>query len=141
MMRLYRCRWQIAIAIKRWKSILSVDALRAKATSPLAEGWLHGKLLYALMLERRMRRRLGDRWSQLDHERVATWWRVWGMLKEEITPLITGALCWKEDAWEVCLKVLAERPRWRKLPQLPPEVLAVFYRCDASQQAGMPLAA
>jgi hypothetical protein len=140
-MRLYRCRWQIEIAIKRWKSILSVDALRAKATSPLAEVWLHGKLLYALMLERRMRRRLGDHWSQLDHERVATWWRVWGMLKEEITPMITGSLFWKEDAWEVCLKVLAERPRRRKLQQLPPEVIAVFYRCDASQQAGMPLAA
>ena len=88
-MRLYRCRWQIEIAIKRWKSLLSVDALRAKATSPLAEVWLHGKLLYAVMLERRMRRRLGDHWSQWDHERVATWWRVWGMLEEEMTPLIT----------------------------------------------------
>lgn len=140
-MRLYRCRWQIEIAIKRWKSILSVDALRAKATSPLAEVWLHGKLLYALMLERRMRRRLGDHWSQLDHERVATWWRVWGMLREEITPLITGSLFWKEEAWEGCLKVLAERPRRRKLQQLPSEVIAVFYRCDARQQAGMLLAA
>jgi hypothetical protein len=140
-MRLYRCRWQIEIAIKRWKSILSVDALRAKATSPLAEVWLHGKLLYALMLERRMRRRLGDHWSPLDHERVATWWRVWGMLREEITPLITGSLFWKEEAWESCLKVLAERPRRRKLQQLPPEVIAVFYRGDAGQQVGMPLAA
>ena len=41
-MRRYRCRWQIAIALKRWKSILSVEALRAKATSPLAAVWLHG---------------------------------------------------------------------------------------------------
>ena len=140
-MRLYRCRWQIEIAIKRWKSILSVDALRAKARSPLAAVWLHGKLLYALLLERRMRRRVGDHWSQLDHERVATGWRVWGMLQEELTPLITGSLFWKQEAWEVCLKVLAERPRRRKLQQLPPEVIAVFYRCDARQQAGMPLAA
>ena len=44
-MALYRCRWQVEIAIKRWKSVLDVDALRAKATSPLAEVWLHGKLL------------------------------------------------------------------------------------------------
>jgi hypothetical protein len=80
-MALYRCRWQVEIAIKRWKSVLDVDALRAKATSPLAEVWLHGKLLYALMLERRMRRQLGDSWGRLDHERVGTWWRVWGMLK------------------------------------------------------------
>ena len=35
-MALYRCRWQVEIAIKRWKSVLDVDALRAKANSPLA---------------------------------------------------------------------------------------------------------
>src|SRR5215831_10891359 len=71
-MALYRCRWQVEIAIKRWKSVLDVDALRAKAHSPLAEVWLHGKLLYALMLERRMRRQLGDSWGRLDQERVGT---------------------------------------------------------------------
>ena len=113
-MALYRCRWQVELAIKRWKSVLDVDALRAKATSPLAEVWLHGKLLYALMLERRMRRQLGDRWGWLDQERLGTWWRVWGMLKDEIAPRITGALFWKADAWAVCLKVLVERPRRRK---------------------------
>ncbi len=58
-MKIYRCRWQIELAIKRWKSVLDVDALRARKGSPLANVWLHGKLLYALMLERRMRRKLG----------------------------------------------------------------------------------
>ncbi len=43
-MALYRCRWHVEIAIKRWKSVLDVDALRAKATSPLAEVWRPGKL-------------------------------------------------------------------------------------------------
>ena len=140
-MALYRCRWQVEIAIKRWKSVLDVDALRAKATSPLAEVWLHGKLLYALMLERRMRRQLGDSWGRLDHERVGTWWRVWGMLKDELAPRITGALFWKEDAWAACLKVLAERPRRRKLQQLPPAALDVLYHRDASKQEGVPIAA
>jgi hypothetical protein len=140
-MGLYRCRWQVEIAIKRWKSVLDVDALRAKAASPLAEVWLHGKLLYALMLERRMRRRLGDSWGRLDQERVGTWWRIWGMLKDEIAPMITGALFWKDTAWEACLKVLVERPRRRKLQQLPPEVINVLYRCDASQQEEPPVAA
>jgi hypothetical protein len=140
-MALYRCRWQVEIAIKRWKSVLDVDALRAKANSPLAKVWLHGKLLYALMLERRMRRQLGDSWGRLDHERIGTWWRVWGMLKDELAPMITGALFWKEDAWAACLKVLVERPRRRQLQQLPPEALAVLYRCEASQQEGMPMAA
>jgi len=44
-MALSRCRWQVESAIKRWKSVLDVDALRAKATSPLAEVGLHGTLL------------------------------------------------------------------------------------------------
>lgn len=140
-MALYRCRWQVELAIKRWKSVLDVDALRAKATSPLAEVWLHGKLLYALMLERRMRRQLGDSWGRLDRERIGTWWRVWGMLKDEIAPMITGAFFWNEDAWAACLKVLVERPRRRTLQRLPPEALAVFYRCEASTQEGMPIAA
>lgn len=140
-MALYRCRWQVEIAIKRWKSVLDVDALRAKAHSPLAAVWLHGKLLYALMLERRMRRQLGDRWGRLDQERVGTWWRVWGMLKAEIAPMITGAVFWKEDAWAACLKVLMERPRRRTLQQLPPAALDVLYRCNASQQEGEPIAA
>jgi hypothetical protein len=140
-MALYRCRWQVEIAIQRWKSVLDVDALRAKANSPLAEVWLHGKLLYALMLERRMRRQLGDSWGRLHHERVCTWWRVWGMLKDEIAPMITGALFWQQDAWAACLKVLAERPRRRKLQQLPPAAIDVLYCCDASEQEDKPIAA
>jgi hypothetical protein len=140
-MALYRCRWQVEIAIKRWKSVLDVDALRAKAASPLAAVWLHGKLLYALMLERRMRRQLGDRWGRLDHERLGTWWRVWGMLKDEMAPMITGALFWQEDAWVACLKVLAERPRRRKLQRLPPAALDILYQCDASKQEGISIAA
>ncbi len=134
--RLYRCRWQVEIAIKRWKSVLDVDALRAKRPPPLAEVWLHGKLLYALMLERRMRRQLGDSWGRLDPQRVGTWWRVWGMLKDEIGPIITGALFWKEDAWAACLKVLVERPRRRTLQRLPPEALDVFNRCEARKTRG-----
>ena len=70
-----------------------------------------GNLLYALMLERRMRRQLGTAGVGWIAQRVGTWWRVWGMLKDEIGPMITGALFWKEDAWAACLKVLVERPR------------------------------
>lgn len=93
--------------------MLDVDAWRATANSPLAEGWLHGKLLSALLLERRLRRQLGDRWGRLEHERLGPWWRVWGMLKAERAPMMTGALFWKEDAWAACWKGLAERPRRR----------------------------
>jgi Transposase DDE domain len=140
-MALYRCRWQVELAIKRWKSVLDVDALRAKARSPLAEVWLHGKLLYALLLERRMRRQLGDSWGRLDQERMVTWWRVWGMLKDEIAPMVTGSIFWQDEAWAACLKVLAERPRRRKLQQVPPEAVAVLYPRDARQEEGRPIAA
>jgi hypothetical protein len=140
-MTLYRLRWQIELAIKRWKSVLDVDALRAKARSPLAEVWLHGKLLYAMLLERRMRRKLGDSWGRLDQERVLTWWRVWGMLKDEIAPMVTGALFWKAEAWAACLNVLAERPRRRHLHQLSPEAVAVLYHRDEPQPANQPMAA
>lgn len=138
---LYRCRWQVELAIKRWKSVLDVDALRAKAGSPLALLWLHGKLLYALMLERRMRRTLGGDWGRLDQERAGTWWRVWEMLKEAIAPRITGALFWPEAAWTTCLQMIAERPRRRKLQQLPPAALPLLSRCAHRQHDKLPLAA
>ena len=140
-MALYRLRWQVELAIKRWKSVLDVDALRAKAGSPLAEVWLHGKLLYALLLERRMRRKLGDSWGRLDQTRRVTWWRIWGLLKDEIAPMVTGALFWKDEAWAACLNVLAERPRRRTLQQLPPEAVAVLYHSDEPQQESQPIAA
>lgn len=140
-MNIYRCRWQIEIAIKRWKSILDVDALRAKVGGPLASVWLHGKLLYALMLERRMRRKLGGSWSRLDGERSGTWWRLWGLLKDEIMPMVTGVYFWKKEAWKACLKVLTERSRRRKLQQLPAEAIAALYRFDESTQDSMPIAA
>jgi hypothetical protein len=112
-MALSRCRWHVESAIQRWQRVRDVDALRAKANSPLAEGWLHGTWRYALRLERRMRRQRGDSWGRLERERVGTWWRVWGMRKDERAPRITGALFGKEDAWAACLKVLVERPRRR----------------------------
>lgn len=119
---LYRLRWQVELAIKRWKSLLDVDALRARYGSPLAELWLHGKLLYALLVERRMRRLLGDDWGRLDRERTATWWRPWKLLHQSLVPRLTGALSWPEQRWELSLEVLAERPRKRKLQRLPEEL-------------------
>jgi Transposase DDE domain len=118
----YRLRWQIEVAIKRWKSVLDADLLRARYGSPLADVWLHGKLLYALLLDRRLRRTLGDDWSRLDGERLATWWRPWKLLQDEVTPRITGAQSWPHRLWPACLQVLVERPRRRTLQRLPLEV-------------------
>ena len=38
-------RWQVELAIKRLKSLLNIDQLRAKKNSALADLYLHGKLL------------------------------------------------------------------------------------------------
>jgi hypothetical protein len=99
------------------------------------------QLLYAVLLERRMQRHLGARGDRLDQERGVTRWRVWGLLKDEIAPMVTGALFWKDEAWETCLKVLAERPRRRQLQQLPPEAVAVLYANDNGQEQDRPIAA
>ena len=128
---LYRLRWQVEVALKRWKSLLDVGQLRAREGSPLAELWLHGKLLYALMLEKRLRRKLGDRWGRLDQQRIATWWRPWKLLRDEIAPLIAPVLFWSEPVWRSCLKVLAERPRERKLQRLSDKVLQLLERLPA----------
>ena len=106
----YRCRWPVARARKRWQRGLDVDARRAKAQRPLAAVERHGQLRDALRRERRPRR---DPWSRLDHQRLATGWRLWGMRTDASAPMRTGALFWKEAAWEACLQVVAARPRRR----------------------------
>jgi hypothetical protein len=47
---LYRLRWQVELVFKRLKSILDLDQLRAKGPE-LAQAYLLGKLLAALMLD------------------------------------------------------------------------------------------
>jgi hypothetical protein len=131
---LYRVRWQVEIAIKRWKSVLDVGKLRAKEGSPLAEVWLLGKLLYALLVERRARRRLGADWSCLDRERRGTFWRVWKLSQDEVSVHILGVAAWREEGWEACMKVLMERPRRRTLQRLPDEVIDMYHGLPTSDQ-------
>ena len=118
----YRVRWQIEVAIKRWNSMLDVDLLRARYGSPLADVWLHGKLLYALLLDRRLRRTLGDGWQRLDEARLTTWWHPWKQLRDELMPRITGVQSWQPQQWLACWQALVERPRRRTLQRLPHEV-------------------
>jgi IS4 transposase len=47
---LYRLRWQVELAFKRLKSLLHMDALRAKDPD-LARAWLYAHLLFALLVE------------------------------------------------------------------------------------------
>lgn len=115
----YRLRWQVELVIKRWKSLLDLDQLRARRDSPLATLWLHGKLLYAQLLERYARRQVGPHWGRLDQPRTATPWRLWKLLKRPLDTLISGVMCWDMGRWHECQRRLAERRRQRRLQQVP----------------------
>jgi len=130
LLELYKCRWQIEMAIKRLKSLLDIDKLRSKE-GMIADIWLNGKLLYALMLENRMRKKFGDDWGYLNGERHGTWWRPIKLLKREIEPIITGVQFWRSENWEACLSVLVERPRCRKLQTLPKRVRKLLPFCQS----------
>ena len=123
---LSRVRWQVELAINRWKSLLKADQLRAKAEGTLASLWLHGKLLYALLLERRCRRLGGDHWGYLDQSRQATWWRSWYLMTAWMVTVISGVTRWRESQWPACLEVMKERRRRRQLQTLPAAVQSLL---------------
>jgi hypothetical protein len=100
----------------------------------LAELYLHGKLLYTWVLEQRARRRCGESWNRLNQARSATWWRVWKLLRQELTLMIPGVLQWNLSRWQECLDVMQERPRRRKLQTLPDRVNRLIACC---QDAGV----
>jgi len=129
---LYRVRWQVELVIKRMKSVLAIDKLRAREHSALAELYLHGKLLYTWVLEKRARWRCGEHWNRLDQPRRATPWRVWKLLRQELTITLSGGCHWDLRRWQACLEVIQERPRQRQLQTLPPRVNRLIAYCQAN---------
>jgi hypothetical protein len=103
--KLYRARWQIEIVIKRLKSVLKLDALRARRGSRLAHVYLLGKMLYALIIEQRALRSENTREIE---------WRMWKMISEQIRGWITLSLHEDKAPSREALEVLKERPRKRE---------------------------
>lgn len=132
-MALYRVRWQGELVIKRLKSILNIDKLRARKDSALADIYLHGKLLYAWVVEKRLRRWCGDDWNRLDQPRRATPWRVWQLLQQELYTAISGVREWNLSRWAEAVKVLEERPRRRQLQQVPTRINPLIEYCRANE--------
>ncbi|MCP4936006.1 MAG: transposase, partial [bacterium] len=130
--QLYRVRWQVELVIKRMKSLLDIDRLRAREGGELAELYLHGKLLYIWVVEKRARRRCGQDWNRLDQARSATWWRPWKRIKQEIDTMINAVSTWDLSRWDVCIEVMQERPRKRPLQILPDRVVALIDHCRAA---------
>jgi hypothetical protein len=123
-LELYRIRWQVELLIKRYKSLLAAAQLRAKGGSPLALVYLRGKLLFALLVERRAMARVGNEWTQLLMVRAATWWRIWNLVAKELQEAVLDTGRWSEWEWRAVLRALAERPRHRELRTVPPAVAA-----------------
>lgn len=119
---LYRVRWQVELVIKRYKSLLDAACVRAKAGSPLAVVYLLGKLLLAVLIERRALSRLGQAWTQMRAARRGTWWRVWKLLTKEFLAALWDSLAWWTWDWAAVLGALIERPRKRQLQRLPAAV-------------------
>ena len=130
-MALYRVRWQIELVFKRLKSILNMDRLRARKDSALAEVYLHGKLLYAWIVEKRLRRRCGRDWNRLDQPRRATPWRILTLLQRELTTAIHGTPHWNLKRWPEALVVLQERRRRRTLQTVPERITQLIAECQA----------
>ncbi len=134
-LELYRCRWQVELLIKRWKSLLHLGQLRARVGSQLGAVWIYGKLIYALLLERRLRRRCGLEWGRLDAARDATWWRLWKLQQQELQPLISGVQSWRLSQWQAALRAVTERGRKRKLQTLPAQAVAWLHQPQEEELA------
>ena len=127
-MSLYGLRWQVELLIKRLKSVLDIDELRARQDGVLADVWLHGKLLYALVVEKRVRRQFGEKWFRLT-DRQATWWRYWKLIRDELAGVILEPGQWKKENYDACRIVMQERPRKRRLQSISDGLLELIESC------------
>ena len=123
---LYRVRWQVELVIKRLKSLLDIDRLRARKDSKLADLYLHGKLLFAVVIQKVAQRRFGRAATTMTGDRSITHWRLWRTIANEIKTGLTACFPKNDRLIDDCIKSLCERPRKRKLQGLPGRVLKLI---------------
>lgn len=126
---LYRTRWQVELVIKRLKSLLKVDELRARKDSQLAELYLHGKLLYAAVIEKLMQQRFAGAAVTLDTPRQLTRWRLCRTVAEEVDSGLKACFPAQNQFTQACIKSLSERPRTRQLQSLPEFIIQIIDSC------------
>ena len=126
---LYRVRWQVELVIKRLKSLLQVDELRARKHSQLADLYLHGKLLYVAVMAKIAQQRWPQATRKMDETRQVTYWRLWRSVADDMKAGFKACFphnCRFADAY---LKSIAERPRKRPLQTLPTSVRTLIETC------------
>ena len=112
---LYRFRWQIELVFKRLKGVLHLAGLRMH-DAELAQVYLHGKILAALLIEREQQREplLRTEWLAAVDRPISPW-RCLAWYAEALRDAVRGSLDW--DALHVALPRLArylrDAPRQR----------------------------
>ncbi len=132
-LQLYRVRWQIELYIKRLKSILKLGQIRAGRGSQLSRVHLLARMIYALLVETISVERLGSHWTEMRQKRDGTWFRVWKMIRDELTEAIIGTADWQDWQWRLMLKVIWERRRKRRLQRLSQPLLRWLQGGSASR--------
>ena len=122
---LYRVRWQVELVIKRLKSILSIDLLRARKHSDLAALYLHGKLLFAAVLQKVSHRWFAPAKRTMDAPREITDWRLWQSVRDVFKAALVTCFPARKEYVADAIKSLRERPRKRKLQLLPVSILTL----------------
>ena len=121
-LKLYRMRWQIELAIKRLKTIIGAGELPCHDQES-GRAWLHGKLVLALLVQA-----LRNRGQELqlvagestgaesdDIRRRGNLWREMRVVLTVITAIIIGEASreWHSGRWRASCQMLEERPRKR----------------------------
>jgi hypothetical protein len=114
-----RLRWQVELVIKRLKSLLDIDCLRARKDSDLAELYLYGKLLYAAVIEKIATRRFKPSPTNTMQDRTLTPWRLWVLVASDVQSWLMRSMPARIKYAADAKKALCERPRKRKLQTLP----------------------
>ncbi len=126
---LYRVRWQVELLIKRMKSLLDIDKLRARKESELSQLYLHGKLLYVAVAENIVQSRFAPMKRKMDAPREITDWRPLRSIADEFKAIIKACFPRRDQFIADGLKSMTERPRKRQLQALPEEITDLIESC------------
>jgi hypothetical protein len=126
---IYRVRWQVELVIKRMKSLLNVDKLRAFKGGKLADLYLYGKLLYAAVVEKIVNRRFSNVRTGMIKSRTITPWRLWNITAEALRAAMISCFPYRERYQADAEKSMTERPRRRKLQTLPEPIFDLIDTC------------
>jgi Transposase DDE domain len=136
-LEVYRCRWQIELAIKRLKGLIELSKFRIISDGPLAEVYIYGKLIYLLLIDKMMRSSFGESLLPLaPTKRKLTPSGPYQLIKKALDSSLIDMTLWRKESFQDALEVLMERPRKRQLQTLPPRVIAFQALFKALEERG-----